>query len=885
MSSLTRRDLARLTAASAAAPLSGAAGPRPNVIIVLTDDQGYGDMACHGHKELKTPVLDRLHSQSVRFTDFHSSPMCTPTRAQLMTGRDSLATRAMNVSSGRTLLRGDIPTMPEVFAANGYRTGIFGKWHLGDNYPYRPEDRGFQEAVWYPSSHIGSVPDAWNNDYFNDRYRHNGRLEQYQGYSGDVFVDQAMRWIRSGQASQPFFAYIPLNVAHGPLFVPPRFREPYKHLPERFARYYGMVANIDYNVGRIEKMLEETGLRDNTILVFLTDNGNTKATSANPLGMRGNKTELYEGGHRVPCFLRWPKGGVGGGRDSAELAQMQDMLPTLIDLCRLERPRGAAFDGTSLAALAQGKTKSLPDRTLVVQFSRMDRQRPQKDDAAVMWKRWRLVHGKELYDLAADPSQQTNLFDKQPAIVKRLQQHYDRWWAKVEPALDSFLPLHVGSDKENPTLLSACEWADVFLDQGAQVRRGERKIAKWSLQVERDGWYEVALRRWPRDCDAGLAEAVPEHVGEDGKYLAGVALPIAKARIRTGAFDRTIEVQPSDREARFRVQWKQGPSVLETWFLDAQGAPITSAYYAYVERKEASGAARVIFDTDIMGDVDDVGAVAALHALASRGEAEILGMCVSSKHAWSPLCLDAFNLYFGRPGIEIGVNKGPGFLRDSKYAEAIARNWTRRYASAEAMPDAVALYRRLLAREEDGAVVLISVGQLTNMANLLASGPDASSPLSGKELVRRKIRRWVCMGARFPSGREANVYHDPGPAARAVAEWPGEIVFSGWEIGQDVLTGGALATLPASSPVRRAYELYNGARPHKSWDQTAVWFGVRGAGEFWTLSAPGVCEIDASGANTWLADPHGRHRYLVARAPVEEVGRAIEKLMLQPPSM
>ena len=579
MPTLTRRALGG-ACLGALASRGFARAARPNVLIVLTDDQGYGDISSHGNPDLRTPELDRLRGESVRFTDFHSSPMCTPTRAQLMTGRDALVTRAMNVSSGRTLLRPDFPTMAEAFAANGYRTGIFGKWHLGDNYPYRPENRGFQEAVWYPSSHIGSVPDAWNNDYFNDRYRHNGGLQQYEGYSGDVFCDEAMKCMRGGA---PFFCYVPLNVAHTPAFVPPRFVAPYKHLPEPVARYYGMVANIDFNMGRLERMLETSGLRENTIVIFMSDNGGTARTNRFNAGMKGAKIQLYEGGHRVPCFVRWPVGGIAGGKDIHELTEMQDLFPTLINLCGL-KPPGARFDGTSLAALMQGRAKTLPDRNLVVQFSRMNAARPQKDDAAVMWRRWRLVSGKELYDLATDPGQENNVFTRHPDIVKRLQAHYDRWWTGVEPLLDSFLPLHIGAPQENPTCLSACEWADVFLDQGAQVRKGEKKIGKWHVQVERPGMYEIALRRWPRDCDAALSAGVPEHKAEDGRYAAGVALPIAQARLKIGRFDRTIKLRPDDREAMFRMELPAGATTAETWFLDAAGDPLLSAYYAYVRR-------------------------------------------------------------------------------------------------------------------------------------------------------------------------------------------------------------------------------------------------------------------------------------------------------------
>ena len=197
-------------------PVFAVAQARPNVIIVLTDDQGYGDLSCHGNPTLKTPNLDRLHGQSVRLTDFHVSPMCTPTRSQLMTGRDALDNGAMNVSSGRTMIRRGIPTMAEVFARSGYQTGLFGKWHLGDVYPYRPQDRGFHKALWFPSSHIPSAPDHWNNDYFNTTYRtETGALASFPGYCADVQFEQAMRWMEQTAAEkQPFFAYVALNSAH-----------------------------------------------------------------------------------------------------------------------------------------------------------------------------------------------------------------------------------------------------------------------------------------------------------------------------------------------------------------------------------------------------------------------------------------------------------------------------------------------------------------------------------------------------------------------------------------------------------------------------------------------------------------------------------------------
>jgi arylsulfatase A-like enzyme len=572
-------------------PATASAAAQPNVIVVLADDQGYGDLSCHGNPVLKTPAQDRLHAESVRFTDFHVAPMCTPTRSQLMTGRNCLFARAMNVSSGRTLLRRDLPTMAEVFRAGGYRTGIFGKWHLGDNYPYRPNDRGFEEAVWFPSSHIGSAPDAWNNDYFNDRYRHNDKLEQYSGYCTDVFFGQAKSWIHQRVTEgERFFAYIPLNAPHGPLFVEPRYTEPYKHLPPNVAKFFGMIANIDENLGALERTLTDLKVRDTTILVYMSDNGGTAGVNFYNAGMRGAKISLYDGGHRAPCFIRWPAAGMQGGRDVSDLTHVQDLLPTFIELCGLKKPAGAEFDGTSLASLLKGEAKELPERTLIVQFSRMNAPMPKKDDTTLMSRKWRLVEGKELYDIAADPAQTKNVIDSHPDVVKRMQADYEKWWKTVEPMLASFLPVHIGSEKENPTALSPCDWADSFLDQGVQIRRGERKNGIWHLHAERAGEYEITLRRWQRGVGLAMTEAAPAHKGEVGEYPAGVALPVAQARLKIGAHDQKKAVATKAEEAVFRLTLPSGPTTLQTWLLEKDGTEICGAYYAYVEFK---GAARV----------------------------------------------------------------------------------------------------------------------------------------------------------------------------------------------------------------------------------------------------------------------------------------------------
>ncbi len=298
---------------------------------------------------------------------------------------------------------------------------------------------------------------------------------------------------------------------------------------------------------------------------------------------------------------------------------------------------------------------------------------------------------------------------------------------------------------------------------------------------------------------------------------------------------------------------------------------------------------RLIFDTDLQGDVDDVGTVAMLHALADQGEVDLLAMGVSCKNPWSPLCLDALNTYFGRPDIPLGVVRGEAFLSPSKYARQIAEEFPHRLKSADDAPDAVQVYRKVLARAKDKSVVMLSVGQLTNLARLLKSPPDSLSELPGEQLVAAKVKAWVCMGCTFPTGREANIYHDVLPAKYAIEHWPTHVTFSGFEIGRRVMTGGRLKSLPPTSPVRRAYELFNGIKPHYSYDQTAALFAVRGLdgslSNLWNLSTTGHCTVDSNGVNTWTTTPgpNDNHAYLIKKAPPEEVAAVIEALMMWQP--
>ncbi|MEM9281991.1 MAG: arylsulfatase [Verrucomicrobiota bacterium] len=588
------------------------AAEKPSVIIIITDDQGYPDLSAHGNPVLETPHLDAIHAHSSRLTDFHVAPMCTPTRGQLLTGLDAARNGAINVSSGRTLLRPDLTTMADLLAADGYATGIFGKWHLGDNYPFRPEDRGFQETLWFPSSHINSVPDVWDNDYFDDTYRRNGKLEDYQGYCTDVFFEEAMEWIAlQQQQNQPFFVYLPTNAPHSPYWEPSEYTEAMRERLEEvetagaftvepaskreiLIQFLAMIKNIDDNIGKLDAFLEKQGLFENTILVFLTDNGSTLAETYFPANMRGRKTQLWEGGHRVPCFVRWPAGGLGEGRDIGGLTQVQDLLPTLLELTGsdTESPK---FDGVDLSSALRGDEVIDPERLLIINYSRMPAgfEYPAPDSPSVMtrdmsgvlWKRWRLLEDRELYDLDSDPMQKNNVIEKHPEVVETMRTALDKWWNGVADIANEPQRVIIGHNAENPLMLTACEWLDVFIDQQQQVRRADLKNGYWELEIAEAGTYEIELRRWPRESGLALRDGLAPTPVTDGELLPGQALDIHSARIQIGDFNARKPVEKTSRYVKFTGHLNPGPKRLYTWFIDSRRQPIVGAYYVYVTRK------------------------------------------------------------------------------------------------------------------------------------------------------------------------------------------------------------------------------------------------------------------------------------------------------------
>ena len=574
---------------------------RPNVIVLLADDVGYGDLGCHGSPFGKTPNLDRLSAESVRFTDFHVQPMCSPTRGALLTGRHCLDNGAWMVTAGRYMPQPDLPTMADVFRVNGYATGLFVKWHLGENYPFRPMDRGFDEAIYYPGSSLGTSRDFWNNNGFDGTYLHNGKRQKYPGYVQDVWMRESMAWMtQQKKAGRPFFCYLPSNLVHGPEFVEEARKARFAQVPNKDAkRIFAALERYDGTVGELERFLESSGLRANTIVVFMSDNGAPGVmTDIFNAGMRGAKGSLYEGGHRMPCFFRWPAGGWTGGRDVTQLAVIEDLLPTFMDACRLKPVPGLKPDGTDLAPALDGKAlPSLDDRISVVQFGRyrelphakgaMDENNsaaPKYGESAIMWRNWRLVYLKELYDITTDPGQKTNVISEHPEIAEKLRAHYQAWWEKLHPDRQPMQDVVIGTAHENPTLLDCSQWEGLWVDFSNSIRQGAKGNGIWHLRVAEAGDYVFTLRRWPEEVNQPMRTALP---AGPWPYMAGVAMPIAKVRIDVQGQKVESPVGPDDVKIELPLKLDAGPVQLKTWFLDDKGEPLSGAYYVDVEKTKS----------------------------------------------------------------------------------------------------------------------------------------------------------------------------------------------------------------------------------------------------------------------------------------------------------
>jgi arylsulfatase A-like enzyme len=428
----------------------------PNIVLVMTDDQGYGDLGFTGNPVLNTPHLDAFARESVRFTQFHVSPTCAPTRCALMTGRHEFRSGVTHTILERERMSLKATTIAQVLKSAGYTTGIFGKWHLGDEAAYQPNRRGFDEVFIHGGGGIGqtypgSCGDAPENTYFDPAVLHNGRFEKTRGYCTDIFFSRASEWIQAQKnTAHPFFAYIAPNAPHAPLQCPEEYIRRYAgKVDTNTARFFGMIENIDDNFGRLLAKLERAGLAKDTVVIFLTDNGGTAGVKVFNAGMRGQKVTPYEGGTRVPCFWRWP-GHIAPPQNCDALTAHIDIFPTLAQLSGARIPESIKLDGRSLVPLLMQPRSEWPDRFLFTHVGRWEKGQAERSkfiNCSVRNSRFQLVNNNELHDLINDAGEKRNVISEYPEVIREMRGAYEQWWSEILPCLENE---NVDGPKVNP---------------------------------------------------------------------------------------------------------------------------------------------------------------------------------------------------------------------------------------------------------------------------------------------------------------------------------------------------------------------------------------------------------------------------------------------------
>ncbi|MCL5129592.1 sulfatase-like hydrolase/transferase [Algibacter sp. L4_22] len=577
---------------------------RPNVIFVMPDDISHNSFSYYKANGPQTPNIDKLAKESVRLTDFNVSPSCSPTRAALLTGRPSDVVGVWHTINGRNMMRADEITMADIFKQNGYATGLFFKWHLGDNYPFRPKDRGFEYVAWVKGGGTGQQPDYWGNTNNHANIWVNDTLvemtDEDDGIKGafttNFFFNRSMEFMEENiKKKKPFFAYIPLGTAHAPHVMPPDARN-------GAGAKTATIENIDKNMGRLIKFLDDKGIADNTILIFTTDNGGGTY-------LRGGKGSNYDGGTKVPCFVRWADGGLGGdgkGREIQPLTAHIDWLPTFMDILDFndvsDRPEKLKIRGKSFKPFLdldpsndpiEYKNRAVTINDMWTEFPEKYKKLSVKKD---IWKgnmithKWRLIRNSseadwELYDVLVDEKQEVDLINNSEnnGIIIELKEEYEKWWQLVEERSSEYTRIVIGNAAEPETDLHAMDFHGTVIWEQDAVKKGAKGSGFIAIELEKTGDYNFDLRRWPKEIEK---ETTLTSAGS------GKALAIASARIKiwdgdTIYVDETKKANPNADGVKFTLKnLPKGPAFVQTWFYDASGEMVGAVYYNYVHSEE-----------------------------------------------------------------------------------------------------------------------------------------------------------------------------------------------------------------------------------------------------------------------------------------------------------
>jgi arylsulfatase A-like enzyme len=575
---------------------------RPNVILILTDDQGFGDLGCHGNPVLKTPNIDDLAGRSINFTNFHVAPFCTPTRASLLTGVYARRTGARATTGDKNRMRTGFLTLGDYFRGSGYSTALIGKWHLGEGARYDPSDRGFEEVLTLRGGGPGTVRAPWKGTKWDDELIHNGERKRYKGHLTDVLFDETMEYLENRPDGKPFFVYLPTFAPHIPWNVPEDWTVEYKNeegVSIETAYCFAAITRLDYNIGRLMKFLDDKGFMENTIVIFMTDNGSSGGWRFYDGGHHGKKGSSLEHGHRVPCFFHWPEKGINEKRDVDALTAHVDWLPTMVELCSLEKPdREYTWDGLSMAGLILGDKDPVTweERIHILETIKGNKEDFNRNRNVIMKGHWRLIDGKNLTHVLDDPYQENNLIEKHPELVTELKEAYNKYWDDVSKEDHVVQRIFLGEKSDCLTTIDLTSPSALCWEQ-QHVLTGMKTFGKWKVEFTNNGTYEFNFNRWPRELGAGLTEEVtvvadpvnklydlPVYMSSFGnerwQTSEGMVLPIAGVIFTIN--DREYFINAEDDSASFKIHLEKGDADLEAVFVDEHGEKITSVYYLYV---------------------------------------------------------------------------------------------------------------------------------------------------------------------------------------------------------------------------------------------------------------------------------------------------------------
>ncbi|MDN5204574.1 sulfatase-like hydrolase/transferase [Fulvivirgaceae bacterium BMA10] len=537
---------------------------RPNVVLMLIDNQSYFELSRNGHQIVQTPRIDRLAKEAVNFTDFHAPPFCSPSRTALLTGRYALRAGVHNTIGGVSILHKDETTLADLLKDAGYNTSIFGKWHLGMTYPYAPRFRGFDEVFIHGGGGVSQLEDYYGNSHIDATYEHNGQYIKSKGFSTDVLFDQAIDYIDNKQKQEaPFFCFISTPAVH---FPTNRHPETTKRLLERgtedseYLALYSMIENVDDNVGKLLDYLESSGLKENTLVILASDQGvNDRGAVEHRSGEFQNRGLGYDEKHQVYCMIQYPELTDKNPGDVNNLTGMVDVMPTILEICQVKQPDN--LDGQSLKPLLAGGNGWNNERKLIVQCPR-SRVREKWKNTAVKYKKWRLVDGKELYNIKEDYGQKIDIVQRHPDIVRALTETYESFWNSLSPARQLISPHILGASEAPEVRLNGMDWyvGDAPWTQGALDKKTSQ--GRWKVHVARDGQYRFELRRYPREAPR--------------------AIEANTATVDIGDVKKEVQIDTQAHEAMIALDLKKGTYDLKTTFKQIDDQVSWGAYYVHV---------------------------------------------------------------------------------------------------------------------------------------------------------------------------------------------------------------------------------------------------------------------------------------------------------------